>query len=66
VDDRLVVDADAVADVVRGAIGPLISKSSASRCSRAPRFTEAGAVDAVDVGCGTGLDRCFDDDDDAA
>jgi hypothetical protein len=65
-DDRLVpdADADAVADVVvTGAIGPLISKSSTSRCSGAPRFADAGAVDAV-VGGGTGLDRCFDDDDD--
>jgi hypothetical protein len=58
VDDRLVADADAVADVVTGAIGPLISKSSTSRCSRAPRFADAGAVDAG----GTGFDRCFDDD----
>lgn len=40
-------------DVVTGAIGPLISKSSTS--PRAPRFTDAGVVDVV------GLDR-FDDD----
>lgn len=50
---RLVVDADVV-DEVTGAIGPLISNSS-----RAPRFADVGVVD------GTGLDRCFDDDDDA-
>lgn len=52
VDDRLVVDADAVADVVTGAIGPLISKSSTSRAP--PRFADAGVVD-------VGLGR-FDDD----
>lgn len=56
--DRLVVDADAVADVVTGAIGPLISKSSTSRTP--PRFAEVGVVD---DGCAPGLDRCcFDDD----
>lgn len=58
-DPRLVVDADVVADVVpdvvTGAIGPLISNSS-----RAPRLADVGVVD------GTGLGRCFDDDDDAA
>jgi hypothetical protein len=60
VDDRLVADAEAVPDVVTGAIGPLISKSSTStsRYSGAPRFADAGAVDVVDA---TGLDR-FDDD----
>ena len=52
-DDRLVVDADVVADVVTGAIGPLISKSSTSRAP--PRFADVGVVD---VG---GLGR-FDDD----
>lgn len=47
------MDADVVADVVTGAIGPLISNSS-----RATRFADVGAVD------GTGLGRCFDDDND--
>ena len=57
VDDRLVVDADAVADVVTGAIGPLISKSSTSRTP--PRFADVGVVDKG----APGLDRCcFDDD----
>ena len=52
VDDRLVADAEVVAEAT-GAIGPLISKSSTS--PRAPRFTDAGVVDVV------GLGR-FDDD----
>ena len=59
--DRLVVDADAVADVVTGAIGPLISKSSTSKTP--PRFADVGVVDVVDEGSTPGLDRCcFDDD----
>jgi hypothetical protein len=62
-DPRLVVDvdvdADAVADVITGAIGPLISNSS-----RTPRFVDVGVTDVVDVCTGTGLGRCFDDDDD--
>jgi hypothetical protein len=57
VDPRLVVDADVVADVVAdvatGAIGPLISNSS----SKATRFADVEVVD------GTGLARCFNDDD---
>jgi hypothetical protein len=44
------VDADVVADVVAGAIGPLISNSS-----RPPRFADVGVMD------GAGLGRCFDD-----
>jgi len=42
-----------VADVISGAIGPLISNSS-----KTPRFADVGVVD------GAGLGRCFDDDDD--
>lgn len=42
---------DVVADAVVGAIGPLISNSS-----RGMRFADVGAED------GTGLGRCFDDD----
>lgn len=53
VDDRLVVDADVVADVVTGAIGPLISKSSTSGAP--PRFADAGVVDVGALGR-------FDDD----
>jgi hypothetical protein len=59
--DRLVVDADAVADVVTGAIGPLISKSSTSKTP--PRFADAGVEDVVEEGCAPGLDRCCLDDD---
>ena len=54
------MDADAVADVIIGAIGPLISNSSRAP----PRFVDVGVVDVDDVCTGTGLGRCFDDDDD--
>ena len=50
-------------DAGEGAIGPLISKSSPSRCSKAARFADDPSVDVGGAG-GTGRGRGFDDDDD--